>query len=343
MAQKTTLSSIAAACGVSPATVSLVLNQRPGIAKSTRARVLEAAQKLGYTIPAGPSGAGKKRRLATIGLLVKAEPGLLPSSNPFYSQVMAGVDIACRDMGINLLYATLPVNESNHPLGIPPFIETTPLDGLLMVGTFLDQTIQSLLGARTPPIVLVDGYSDTETYDMVVSDNFRAAYQAVEYLMRLGHRHIGLVGGYPDCYPSLCQRRNGYARALKEHGITDTYSANFNISRSKGEAEIESLLTQNQQVSAVFCVNDDAALSVLRVAARLGRRVPQELSVIGYDDIALAAQVTPALTTMRVDTLAMGRAAVHMLAMRTEKPDAARATLTIHPTLIERESTMLLK
>ncbi|MEJ5225265.1 MAG: LacI family DNA-binding transcriptional regulator [Anaerolineales bacterium] len=337
MTNKVTLSQLAAACGVSAATVSLALNGRPGVSEGTRQQILETARRLGYNAPPRPVSA--RRKIATIGMLVKTEPGLPPSSNPFYSQVIAGVDDACRDMGINLLFATLPVNESNHPTSVPPFIETTPLDGLLMIGAFLDQTIQSLLGARTPPIVLVDGYSDTERYDMVVSDNFRAAYQAVEHLIRLGHRHIGLVGGYPDCYPSLCERRNGYARALKENGLSQVYAANFNVSRETGEAEIEDLLTRHPNITAVFCVNDAVAVNTLRVAHRLGRRVPQDLSIIGYDDIALAAQVTPALTTMRVDTLAMGRAAVHLLALRIEKPDAARLTFIIHPTLIERETT----
>lgn len=335
MASKVTISDVAQACGVSPTTVSLVLNNKPGISDATRAHVLETARQLGHPTPT----VKKQPRLTTIGVVVKTDPDLLPPANPFYSQIIAGIDDACRDMSINLLFAMLPVDRHNHPKNVPPLLENSSIDGLLLVGAFIDQTISTLFGQQTPPIILVDGYSDTENYDMVVSDNFRAAYQAVEYLIHNGHRHIGLIGTEPDCYPSLNERRNGYLRALKENGLNDQYSANFNVNRSPGETETAQLLAENPQISALFCANDNVALGALRAARQLNRRVPEDLSVIGYDDTYLATSITPTLTTMRVDTLAMGRAAVHMLAMRVGKPDAARATFIVHPELVVREST----
>jgi len=337
MTNKITISTIAAECDVSPTTVSLVLNEKPGVSDETRARVLSAARRLGY-IPL-VTEPKKRARLGTVGMIVKTEPGMLPSSNPFYSQIIAGVDDACRDMGINLLFAMLPVNRHNQPVDKPPLLENSAVDGLLLVGTFIDQTIYDMMGQRPLPTILVDGYSDTESYDMVVSDNFRAAYQAVEYLIHKGHRHIGLVGSEPDCYPSLNERRNGYLRALKENGLTATYIANFNVNRSQGETETAQLLTDHPQITAVFCVNDNMAVGALRAARQLGWAVPDDLSIMGYDDTYLATTVSPPLTTMRVDTLAMGRAAVHLLALRLEKPDAARLTFVVHPELVEREST----
>ncbi|MCI0575145.1 MAG: LacI family transcriptional regulator [Chloroflexi bacterium] len=338
MANKVTIATIAESCRVSPTTVSLVLNGKPGVSHETRALVLDTARKAGY-LPPYHSTSQKAGRLTTVGMMVKSEPGLLPPANPFYSQIIAGVDDACQDMGINLLFAMLPVDENNHPVNVPPLMENSSVDGLLMVGTFIDRTIHTILRQRTLPIVLVDGYSDTESYDMVVSDNFRAAYQAVEYLIKNGHGHIGLVGSEPGCYPSLWERRNGYLRALKENGMTQSYIANFNVNASQGEEETAQLLTENPQLSALFCVNDNVALGALRAAQRLNRQVPQDLSVVGYDDTYLATSISPTLTTMRVDTLAMGRAAVHLLALRMEKPDAARSTFIIHPELVEREST----
>jgi LacI family transcriptional regulator len=337
MPNKVTITTIADQCRVSPATVSLVLNDRPGVSGETRARVLETAKLLGYKHSYSTNG--KLRRLTNVGIIVKTEPNLLPPSNPFYSQIIAGVDDACSDLGINLLFSMLPVDENNHPAKIPPLIDKTMVNGLLMVGTFIDETIISLFEQNLPPIILVDGYSDTGSYDMVVSDNFGGAYQAVEYLIQLGHQHIGLIGSEPGCYPSICERRNGYIHALHESGIQNTYFANFNINRSQGEEQTIQLLTANPQITAVFCVNDNVALGALRAAQHLGRNIPQDLSIIGYDDTYLATSISPSLTTMQVDTLAMGRAAVHLLALRLEKPDAARATLVIHPVLVEREST----
>jgi LacI family transcriptional regulator len=336
MANKITINKIAQDCNVSPATVSLVLNNKPGISDDTRTRVWDAARTLGYF---NAITSRKARPLKTIGMVVKTEPGLLPPANPFYSQVIVGVDGACQDMGINLLFAMLPVDQNNHPVNVPPLMENSTLDGLLMVGTFVDQTIHTLLGQCNPPIVLVDGYSDTESYDVVVSDNFGAAYQAVEHLILNGHRHIGLVGSEEACYPSLLERRNGYLRVLKAQGINQTYLADFNVNRSQGEEETAKLLTRNPQITALFCVNDNVALGALRAAKKLGRSVPDDLSIMGYDDTYLATSISPNLTTMRVDTQAMGRAAVHLLALRMEKPDAVRATFMIHPELVVREST----
>jgi DNA-binding LacI/PurR family transcriptional regulator len=154
-----------------------------------------------------------------------------------------------------------------------------------------------------------------------------------------GHRHIGLIGGEQACYPSIAERRNGYFRALKEGGISDIYTAEFNINRFQGETETAELLNQNPQITALFCVNDNVALGAIRAAQKLNKRVPDHISIVGYDDTYLATTVSPHLTTVHVDTLAMGRAAVHLLSMRLEKPDAARLTVTIHSELIEREST----
>ncbi len=335
------ISDIAIESGVSVATVSLVLNNRPGVSQETRVRVMETAERLGYT-PKAVSGPVDDSPISTIVMAVKTEINCPPQANPFYSQVLFGMEEACRRRGINLLFVTLPVDSHNCPVEIPQSLYSEDVNGLLMVGTFVDETITSLGGRRIPPVVLVDAYSDTESYDSVVSDNFRASYQAVEYLLQKGHRHIALVGSEPNSYPSLRDRRNGYLRALKEHGIGETYLADFNLYQQQGQAEIATLLKENPQITAVFGVNDLVAVSAMRVAQEMGLRVPQDLSVIGYDDTYLAINAVPHLTTMHVDTTAMGYAAVQLLALRLENPEAARMTLTIHPTLVERESVVSL-
>lgn len=338
MEEKVKISDIARQSGVSTATVSLALNNKPGVSQETRLRVLKIAEELEYPIkPAAV--AGKNNRLATLGMIVKTDPNPLPPhANPFYSKVIVGIEDVCRRNGINLLFATLPVDENNHPVEVPQLLYNDRIDGLLMVGAFMDETIVFISGKHTPHIVLVDGYSNTESYDTVITDNFRAAYQAVDYLIKKGHRHIGLVGSEPNGYPSLQERRNGYFRALKENEITDTYVANFNINVTHGYDEIVQMLKTNPQISALFCVNDEVGFSAIRAAQDQGRRVPEDVSIIGFDDTYIAAKSRPMLTTMRVDTVAMGRAAVHLLSMRLDNPESARTTLLIHPTLIERES-----
>lgn len=337
MSNKVTIRQIADQFGVSISTVSLALNDKPGISSELRAKIKGAAKSAGYPVKSSPV-AVHHEKLNTLGLLVKTEPGLLPPSNPFYSRVIAGVDEACKDLGLNLLFSMLPVDERNRPQKLPPFIQDSMVDGFLMVGAFLDETISSILDEWTVPIVLVDGYSDTDRYDMVVSDNFGASYQAVEYLVKKGHRHIAVVGGEPDCYPSLRDRRNGYTRAVKDNDLGGLYYANFNISKTQGEAEISELLKSNPQITALFAINDNVAVGAVHAARDLGLRVPEDISIIGYDDTVLATTVSPALTTMHVDTVAMGQGAAHLISLRMHRPDATRVTLIVHPTLIERDS-----
>jgi len=337
MKEKIKISDIARQSGVSVSTVSLALNNKPGVSQETRLRVLAVAQEFAYPLKPNISS-GKDNLLTTIAMLVKTDPDITPMANPFYSKVIMGIEDSCRRASINLLFASLPVDENNRPLEIPQLLYNEMVDGLLMVGVCVDETFATASVKRKLPIVLVDGYSSLDQYDMVVSDNFRAAYQAIVFLIEKGHRHIGLVGSEVGCYPSLRERRNGYLRALKENQIGQNYIANFNINKSKGYQETIQLLQANPHISALFCVNDEIGSSAIRAVQSLGKRVPDDISVVGFDDTYLAANTHPTLTTMHVDTTAMGRAAVQLLSMRLGNPETARMTLTIHPTLVLRES-----
>jgi len=338
MSKRVKIAEIARRCGVSISTVSLALNHKPGIAEETRARVLAVAAELGYPIPA-QMPAEKTPLLSTVGMLVKIDPEVPPQANPFYSKVILGIEDACRRKGINLLFASLPVDDRNCPLEIPALLTNGQMDGLLLVGIFADEAFTAMVEQRSIPLVLVDSYTTSNRYDAVLSDNFHAAYQAVDYLWQKGHRHIALIGSEEEQgYPSLRDRRNGYLRALKEKGWPQTYIASFNINKSRGYEETRALLRAHPQISALFCVNDEVASAALKAAQSLGKRVPEEISIIGYDDTYIASNTHPMLTTMHVDTLAMGRAAVDLLAMRLQNPESARMTLLIHPILIERES-----
>jgi LacI family transcriptional regulator len=315
----------------------LVLRNRPGVSDETRARVIGVAEKIGYQVKPILTGS-RNGRLQTIGMVVKTEPNLPARANPFYSHVIIGVEDACRNNGIDLLLSTMPVDDKNRPLGVPQLLTRGVADGLLMVGTFVDETITSAVGRKTSPIILVDAYAKTDIFDAVVSDNFQAAWQAVDYLIDRGHRHIGLIGSEPDAYPSIKQRRGGYLRALREHGISDVYCADFNLMVESGYEATKELLKKQPQITALFAVNDKVALAAMNAAMDAGKRVPDDISIFGYDDVDLAGNAKPPLTTMHVDTVAMGRAAVQLIMNRLEHPDSARVTLTIHPTLVERES-----
>jgi LacI family transcriptional regulator len=335
---RVTMADIAERSDVSLSTVSLVLRDKPGVGPDTRQRVLDTARDLGY-IPK-TSNTQHRSALTSIGLILKAEAGLVPQANRFYSHVVAGIEAACRQAHINLLYATLPVDEDSYPLELPRILlEGDTADGLLLVGAFLDETLAQVVERQLSPIVLVDAYSSSNRYDAIVSDNFNGAYQAVSYLVRQGHRHIGLVAGHPQAYPSIQERRRGYIQALEDKGIRERYFADCHLTnREEILSATAELLQGNPQLSAVLGANDEVAITVMEAAHRLGLHVPGDVSVIGFDDIDLADCVSPGLTTMHVDKVGMGRLAVQLLVNRITYPESGPATVVIRPHLVERSS-----
>lgn len=337
MGQRVTLEDIARKSNVSLATVSLVLRDKPGINDETRQRVRDVARVLGYR-PRTQSDLLSSRALHQVGVLMKAHASDPPQTNHFYAHVIAGIEAACRRQQINLLFATMPVDADNHPQDMPRMLLEDDLDGLLLVGAFVDSTIARLMARRSKSTVLVDAYAVGNGYDSVVSDNVHGAYQAVSYLIERGHRHIGLVGSLPNAYPSIADRCTGYLQALRDHGISQQYFAESHVATNEAAQTVTDLLRQFPQVSALFCCNDMMAIAAMQAAQALGRQMPTELSIIGFDNIDLAEHITPALTTMHVDKVSMGRLAVQLLTHRADCPTASHVTAVLRPTLVERQS-----
>jgi LacI family transcriptional regulator len=342
MSQRVTLEDIAHQSNVSLATVSLVLRDKPGINDETRRRVLGVAHSLGYRkrVQADHKPA---QQIHQIGLLTKTRTDIQPQTAQFYSPIVAGIEAACRRQHINLLYATVPVDADNHPQELPRMLLEDELDGVLLLGAFVDTTIARLMERRAKLAVLVDAYAAEDVYDSVVTDNFRGAYQAVAYLIAQGHRHIGLVGSLPDAYPSIAGRRQGYLQALHDHNITSPYFADSHIEPKEAAEATTSLLRRCPHITALFCCNDMMAVAVMQAVQALGRRLPDDLSIVGFDNIDLAEHVTPALTTMHVDKISMGRLAVQLLTNRAEFPAAGCVTAILRPTLVERQSVRSLQ
>lgn len=338
MAKRPTIKQIAEQCDLSLSTVSLALRNKPGIPPETRQRVLETAKALDYRTKPAHNGNGK-HHLTHIGVIVKSQPDDIPQANPFYSQVLAGIELACRQHRLNLLYATMPVNQDNVPVEMPRLLIEDRMEGLLLVGAFVDETLTHVLGRKQVPVVLVDAYSQTNEYDAVVSENFQGAYQAVSHLIQNGHRQIGLIASHPYSYPSLLERRRGYLQALQDHHIAETYIADCALDKEKAFDAATELLRQHPKITALFGCNDEVAIAAMRAAQSLNRRLPDDLSVIGFDDISLAEHVVPPLTTMKVDKIGMGQLAVETLLRRAAGgPETASTTTAIRPRLIERDS-----
>ncbi len=335
-AQPATLRDIANAAGVSLATVSAALNDKNGVSPQTRARVLEIATSMGYEIKE------KKRAvdepdLRVIGLLVKHDLDMVRGANAFYSHVQFGANNFCQRHNISLMVATMDVDISNHPLSWPAMINQNQIDGLIMAGAFIDDSVEILKRKTDFPIVLVDSYSSTLDCDSVVSDNVGGAKKAVKYLVENGHERIGLAGWNRLSPPSIQLRYQGYMQVLNAYGLTP-FIVETELSRAGGQKAASALLAADRQVTALFCCNDETAIGAMNTIRDLGLAIPQDVSVVGFDDIDLAAEIRPALTTVRVQKSWMGALGVQALIERARNPDKPQTTVVVATDLVIRES-----
>lgn len=340
---KVTLTDIATHSDVSPATVSLVLRDKPGISQETRQRVLDSAQALGYIHQAQMSqhhvGAGGNRVTTNVGLIIRTRPNDVPQTNSFYAPVLAGIESVCRQRGVNLMYATMPVDDSNNALEIPRLVREQEADGVLLVGMVVDQMLANLLNQHAIPAVLVDAYSANiaNTYDAVVTDNQRGGYLATRYLIEKGHRQIALLGSEPVSYPSIRERRAGYVQAMEEAGLSPLW-LNCALEPEAAEARMALALAEGDSFTAVFGCNDAVTLAAMNVAQNHQKQVPQDIAFIGFDNITLTQHVVPALTTMRIDKMGMGRLAAQLLFNRLDYPEAGFVQAILQPELFIRKS-----
>ncbi|MCS7056468.1 MAG: LacI family transcriptional regulator [Thermoflexales bacterium] len=336
MPSSATLRDVAKLAGVSLGTASQALNNRPHVLPETRNRVLDAARTLGYT----PRNAGSTQSLSIIGMLTKHDVGPPGPFNAFFSHVHAGIEQECRAHRISLMFASVEVDQSNHPVEWPRMIEDNHIDGLILIGIYLTDEahgeLEAKLGRR---IVLVDSYAPGASFDSVLIDNLGGARKAVNHLIDLGHRHIGLIGSNPASSPDILERREGYLRALAARGIAQTYIEESLMRREEGYAALGRLLKRAPQVTAVFVTNDDTAIGVLHAAQDMGLRVPEDLSIVGFDDIDLASEIQPALTTVHVPKAWLGKLGVQRLLERVRAPDQPTLAVTVATHLVEREST----
>jgi LacI family transcriptional regulator len=337
MASSATLRDVAELAGVSLGTTSQALNNRLNVAPGTRARVLDAALALGYPVKENPpdSSGGK---IKVIGLLTKHNLGLPIEINPFYSYIQAGVEGECRQRQISLMYAAVEVDPSNHPVVWPAMINEQHVDGLILAGTFIEQTADLFQRRIDVPIVLVDSYAPSLPFDGVVIDNTPAARTAVEYLIKQGHTKIGLIGWNDKSPPSICERKLGYCQVLLKHGIEQELIEPSSLNQESGSEALQRLLGYHPEVTAVFACNDAAALGVLGGAREMGLVVPRDLSVVGFDDIAMASQIIPSLTTVHVHKTWMGVLAVRRLLERAQDSGQPKVTMTLSTELVVRES-----
>ncbi|NJN94276.1 MAG: LacI family transcriptional regulator [Anaerolineales bacterium] len=324
---------VADEAGVSIGTVSRVLNNKPGVGEQTRQHILAIAKELGY-IPSKRSFSPNSQ-VTHLGII---SPTFQPdiTSNPFYAAVFHGVEHICHEFHINLSYSSLRFTDTQ--LDSYPFvIKHTPIDGLLLVGGGIPQEVVEALIAPAPlPLVLIDNYFPDCNWDAVMIDNVRGVRMSTEHLINQGHHHIALIGG-PD-HPSIVERRSSYCETLRRHDLTPTIVTPPNLSPTDGQWGVVEILREAPETTAIICSNDEQAVGALRKLQELGYRVPDDFSLVGFDNINMVQFTSPPLTTVCVDRGTMGRIAVQLLLDRVKSPARPVIKVTIGVELVERGS-----
>lgn len=338
MSSRPKLQDVATRAGVSIGTASHVLNNKASVSPETRDRVMEAAAELGYRLPAR-SNTHSPKKLSTIGVLIKYHTGQGMPIDPFYSAVLSGAEQECKQHNLSLMYSTIAVDDFSHIIECPPILKDHQVDGWLVLGAFIPETLKRHLNPTG--VVLVDAYASHGLYDTIITDNLHGAYNAVKYLIEQGHRHIGLIGSTQNAYPSIHERRLGYLRALHDHGIDQIYIEDSPLHGTFAFSAAQKLLAREPRITAIFACNDDTAMAVMRAAYETNRRIPDDLSLIGFDDTDLASSIIPPLTTMRIDTMLMGSLAVRQLIDRVNSPDRTPITILMSTQLIVRQSVQV--
>jgi len=213
------------------------------------------------------------------------------------------------------------------------------IDGLLLIGTFIEDTIDQVQHRINLPIVLIDSYANNLPFDSVLIDNAVGAASAVYHLIERGHKHIGLTGSNPESPPGVFERRTSYQNTLRKAEIQYEYIEDCGLSREETYQATRQLLQRCPQITAIFSINDDSAIGAMNAIRDMGLSVPDDISVIGFDNIDVAKEVAPALSTVHVQKSWLGILGVRDLVDRIQTPDQPRIITTVTTQLIVRGST----
>jgi LacI family transcriptional regulator len=327
--RRPTIDDIARASGLAKATVSRALNGRGEVHPSTRERVLRTASELGY-VPQAAAHALRTGRSRCLGLL-------LPSVQwPWLVDVLQGVADAVSDAGYTLLLFSTAKGEQTEREFVTKVLPSRPMDGLLLiVPPGLIPSIRDL-AAHGLPVVVVDDRGHPAELPSVSSANRQGASLATRHLLELGRRRIAVIAG-PMEYGCCRDRLAGYTDALDEAGVEFDPSlvVDADFTAAGGTAALASLLSRDASVDAVFAMNDLMAIGALDL---LDDRVPQDVSVVGFDDIAAAELTRPRLTTVHQPLYEMGQTAVALALEAIESGVIAEQNVTLPTTLVVRES-----
>lgn len=332
----TTIKDIARVAGVSVTTVSRALNGYSDVNQKTKKRIEEVAKELNYS-PNTVARSLVMKKSKTIGLLV-SDMNREGVKDNFTFEVLCGINEASANSEYDLvLFSTTSTKQSQKTY--TQLCRERRVDGVILQGIktndpYLQEVVESDI-----PCVLVDIPQESDTVGYVTTDNVEGAKKAVAHLIGQGHSNIAMINGHEKADVSM-RRLKGYLEAINEKDLPfrQEWIRNGEFKEKIAEEVAIKLLADNPEITAVFCASDLMALGVLRAVKAIGKKVPEDIAVIGYDDIMLASYSNPSLSTIRQDKFNLGYEAAILLIDMLEGKEQSHARI-IDTQLIIREST----
>jgi len=336
--RKVTLNDIAEACGVSRATVSLVLRESPLVHAETRERVKEEMRRQGYVYNRAAAGL-RRRESSSVALVIN------DLSNPFFAEFAAGVDEALAAAGYVTLLGSSGESAERQQAVLASLVEYHPAAIILSPAEVSEAArIARAIGPSTPLLVFnrhLTGDAPADfAYDFLGLDNRAGARRATEHLLELGHRRIAFFGGHQDS-SSCRERRQGYMDAMRAKGIEPEpqWTIECAPTRLEAAAQTGALFVRDPAPTAAVCYNDAVALGLTLGLTRRGRHPGQDFAITGFDNIPEAAVSTPPMTTLDADPRARGRQAAKLALERVRNPQAEHTPVIAPVELVVRSST----
>lgn len=326
-----TIMDVARESGFSHATVSRALNGYEFVKTSTREKVLLAAKKLGY-VPNQQARVLAGGRSNLIGILV---PTL---DNGYIAEIIRGIDEELAKSNYNLILYTTHRHQGKESNYVATIVNGAA-EGLLLIVPLLSTTYLDALRQQNFPYVLIDQADTAEKSVVVNATNWQGAYDVTQYLIELGHQRIGFIIGITELASAL-ERLEGYRNALSDHHVpfVDELVVEGDFREQGGYIATQKLLDLQNPPTAIFASNDLSAFGAMEAIRERGLRIPEDISVVGFDDIPQASIVHPKLTTVRQPLDHMGRVAVKMLLEHIATPSHVPHRVTLATRLVIRES-----
>jgi LacI family transcriptional regulator len=338
---KSTIKDVAKKAGVSIATVSFVMNGSKHISADTKDRVLKAIKSLNYH-PSKSAINLVSGKTGNIGFILTSDHFL--RTEPFYTRIFLGTEFEARNEGYYILLSSVST-DFNENDSLPRFILNKSVDGIIVAGKIPPNLIERI-SASNLPTVFVDYIPSTNSHPLVLIDNIQGGLLATNHLINLGHKNIAYVSGDID-HPSLSDRLLGYKQALENANLpiksnlifTDTsYSG-----RQAGFYSAKKLFAKDKNITALFAGNDAMAIGVMNYLIINGFKVPEDVSVIGFDDIEADLMLSPTLSTIRVPKIEMGVEALKLLVNTLKNKKSIPKKILVPVELVARESTSICK